>query len=211
VRVEKKSDTSKGLLLGTEGALPLRAGDFMRVETESNRPEYLYVIYLEAEGAGSPLFPWRKYDWGNRPAEEKRDRLHLPEDPRKDGAPLTAGLSGIEAVLLLARDEPLGAAEVDRLRGRFTNKPPAAKFDPLLGPVWLGKEIRFGDNKDRDRMDIDQAGVTADPVERVRRLVEGELRKLAEDVQVTFGPPSGTRTQFTLTSQIIVKAVFTRV
>jgi hypothetical protein len=119
VRVWKKADTSKGLLLGTAGALPLRAGDWMRVEAQSNRPAYLYVIYLDARGEASPLFPWRQYDWVNRPAEEKRTRLHLPEDPLKDAAPLEAGPSGIEAVLLLARDEPLGDAEAAVSGGCF--------------------------------------------------------------------------------------------
>src|SRR5262249_20827920 len=149
VRVWKKSDTSKGLLLGKAGALPLRAGDWMRVEAQANRPAYLYVIYLDARGEASPLFPWSKYDWNNRPAEEKRPRLRLPEDPRKDAAPLEAGPSGVEAVLLLARDDPLGDAEVGRLRGLFANKPPAAQFDPLLGAVWLGREVRFGNERDR--------------------------------------------------------------
>ncbi|HEX5271682.1 MAG TPA: serine/threonine-protein kinase, partial [Gemmataceae bacterium] len=115
VRVWKKGDTSKGLDLGTPGALPLRAGDWMRVEVETNRPAYLYVVYLDAAGEGSPLFPWRKYDWNDSPPPEKVGRLRLPEDPLKDAAPLEPGPSGIEAVLLLARDEPMSAEDVGRL------------------------------------------------------------------------------------------------
>jgi hypothetical protein len=191
VRVWKKADTSKGLTLGDAEALPLRAGDWMRVEAQSNRPAYLYVIYLDAQGEGSPLFPWREYDWNNRPAEEKRTRLHLPEDPLKDAAPLEAGPSGIEAVLLLARDEPLGAAEVSRLRELFKNKPPTAKFDPLRGPVWLGREVRFGDDHDRGRPNSDQSGAVADPVQRVRSLVENELKGLAEEVRGVCYPFAG--------------------
>jgi serine/threonine protein kinase len=194
VRVWKKTDSSKGLLLrkaGETGALPLRAGDWMRVEAVSNRPAYLYVIYLDARGEASPLFPWRQYDWSNCPAEEKRTRLRLPEDPRKDAAPLDPGPSGVEAVMLLARNEPLGAAEVDRLRELFKNKPPAAKFDPLLGAVWLGREVHFGNDQDRSRPNFDKSGTVADPVERVRSLVEGELRGLAEDVRGVCYPFAG--------------------
>jgi hypothetical protein len=191
VRVWKKSDTSKGLLLGKAGALPLRAGDWMRVEAQSNRPAYLYVLYLEAGGEASPLFPWRKDDWNNRPAEEKRTRLRLPEDPRKDAAPLKDGPSGVEAVLLLARDEPLDDAEVGRLRGLFANKPPAAQFDPLRGAVWLGREERFGDDRDRARPNFDQSGSVADPVQRLRILVGNELKGLAADVRGVCYPFAG--------------------
>jgi serine/threonine protein kinase len=191
VRIWKKADTSKGLTLGDAGALPLRAGDWMRVEAQSDRPAYLYVLYLDARGEASPLFPWRRYDWGNRPAEEKRTQLRLPEDPLKDAARLEDGPSGIEAVLLLARDEPLGDVEVDRLRGLFQNKPPAAKFDPLRGAVWLGKDMHFGDDRDRARPNYDKAGTVADPVERVRSLVGNELKGLAEDARGVCYPFAG--------------------
>jgi tRNA A-37 threonylcarbamoyl transferase component Bud32 len=190
VRIWKKADTSKGLDLGTVGALPLRAGDFMRVEAETNRPAYLYVIYLDAQGEAAPLFPWRQDDWNDRPAEQKRTRLHLPEDPLKDGAPLTPGASGIEAVLLLARDEPLSAEEVGGLRRLFDKAAPA-KFDPLRGAVWLGAEEWFGNPQDRSRPNLDQSGTVLDPVERLRRLVRGGLKSLAGDVRGVCYPFDG--------------------
>jgi hypothetical protein len=190
VRVWKKADTSKGLDLGTAGALPLRAGDWMRVEVESSRPAYLYLIYLDARGEASPLFPWRKYDWDDRPPPQKLTRRHLPEDPLKV-APMSPGPSGIEAVLLLARDEPLSAEEVGRLRGVFETKAPAAKFDPLRGAVWLGAEERFGNAQDRGRPNLDQAGTVVDPVERMRRLVRDELKGLGDDVRGVCYPFEG--------------------
>jgi hypothetical protein len=180
VRVWKKADTSKGLDLGTAGALPLQAGDWMRVEAEATRPAYLYVIYLDARGEAAPLFPWRKYDWGDRPPEQRRLRLHLPEDPVKDAAPLEPGSSGVEAVLLLARAESLRAEEVTRLRGLFP-KPPPARFDPLRGAVWLGgAEEQFTVAADRGRPATGAASEVADPVERLRRLLRTELLELAE-------------------------------
>jgi hypothetical protein len=188
VRVWKKADTSKGLTLDAPGALPLRAGDYIRVEAVSSRPAYLYVIYLDAQGEAAPLFPWR--DWDDRPAEQKRSHLHLPEDPLKDGVPLTQGPSGIEAVLLLAREEPLSAEEVDTLRKLFTKAPPG-KFDPLRGAVWLGAEERFADGRDRGRPNLDQSGTVLDPVERMRRLVRGELKSLAGDVRGVCYPFAG--------------------
>jgi hypothetical protein len=163
----------------------------MRVEAETNRPAYLYVIYLDASGEASPLFPWRKYDWDDRAAEQKRSRLLLPEDPKTDAAPLVAGPSGIEAVLLLARDEVLSAEEIGRLRGLFEKKPPPAKFDPLQGAVWLGAEEHFGNLRDRGRPNLDQSGTVLDPVERMRRLVRGELKSLADDVRGVCYPFAG--------------------
>jgi tRNA A-37 threonylcarbamoyl transferase component Bud32 len=229
VRVWKRTDPLKGLALGTNGALPLRAGDWMRIEAETNRPAYLYVLYLDARGEASPLFPWRRYDWDDRPAEEKRRRLNLPEDPRKDATPLTAGPSGIEAVLVLAREEPLTAAEVARLRRLIDREPewvflptsaagsigflrgPATPgpllaasaltaertdpfgFDPLRGAVWLGEEERFGDVRDRlrARPDVARPVVVLDPIERMRRLVRGDLKEPGGDVRGVCYPFEG--------------------
>src|SRR5205814_1505706 len=87
VRVWKKDRPDRGLGIDDAGALPLRAGDYLRIEAAVSRPAYLYVVYLDAEGVASGLFPWRKYAWNDRPEERKRSALNLPEDPVKDGAP----------------------------------------------------------------------------------------------------------------------------
>jgi serine/threonine protein kinase len=179
VRVWKKQNTTRGLTLADEGALPLRAGDFMRVEATANRLAYLYLIYLDAKGEASPYYPWRNYDWNDRPGEERRRHLNEPEDPQKDGSPLIPGPSGIEAVLLLGRDEPLGVEENHRLAALLAGKPQQGKFDPLLGAVWLsGDDDRFAVGADRGRIERDQAAQVLDPVERVRRLVRRELPAL---------------------------------
>jgi hypothetical protein len=180
VRVWKKQDTSKGRTLADDGALPLRAGDYMRIEATASRPAYLYLVYLDAKGEASPYYPWRKYSWNDRPAEQRRRQLNEPEDPQKDGSPLDPGPSGIEAVLLLGRDEPLSAEENERLKQLLEGKPQQGRFDPLRGAVWLGSgDERFGVAGDRGRPDRDQSGQVFDPVERVRRLVRRELPALA--------------------------------
>jgi hypothetical protein len=162
----------------------------MRVEAETNRPAYLYVIYLDAQGEAAPWFPWGKYDWNDRPVEQRRSRLHLPEDPLKDGVPLTPGPSGIEAVLLMARDEPLSRDEVGQLQWLFDKAPPG-NFDLLRGAVWLGAEERFSNLHDRARPNVDQSGTMLDPVERLRRLVRGGLKNLAGDVRGVCYPFDG--------------------
>jgi serine/threonine protein kinase len=194
VRIWKKQDTMRGLTLNDSRALPLRPGDFMRVEVEVNRPAYLYLIYLDADGKASPLFPWREYDWRNRPAEEKpQASLQLPEDPLKDGAPLKPGSSGTETMLLLARDTPLSKADNDALVGLFTAVPRQGQFDPLRGAVWLsdaGKD-RLGNDQDRGRPEFDQARQLEDPVRRVRRVLRLELRSLNQAGRAVCFPFQG--------------------
>jgi hypothetical protein len=182
LRIWKKDDKTKGLTLGDKGALPLAPGDWMRVEARSNHPAYFYLVYLDADGRASPMSPWRGNDWNHRPPEQLLEKVNLPEDPEKDAGPLENGASGIEAVLLLARAEPLSDAEVNRLRQLLDKAPEQGKFDPLRGAVWLGSDTRFGIPEERGRLGSDGAGKAADPVERVRRLVRNELKDLGGEV-----------------------------
>jgi hypothetical protein len=180
LRAWKKEDTTNGRTLGERGVLPLRAGDYVRIEAKASRPAYLYVIYLEAEGTAAPLYPWRDDDWNNRPAERPRSELHLPDREGVDISPLAKGPSGIECVLLLAREQVLSDPENARLKQLLTGKPQRGKFDPLRGAVWLdGAAERFGDDTDRARPLLAQGVATEDPVQRVRRLLTGELAPLA--------------------------------
>jgi hypothetical protein len=179
VRVWKKDDLTRGQTLEAAGVLPLRAGDHVRFEAAVPRSAYLYLIYLDAKGEASPLFPWRGYDWADRPEEGTRRRLRVPDGPGKDAAPLGAGPSGIETVLLIAREAPLSADENGRLAKALAGRPQAGRFDPLRGAVWLtSEEDHFAAEADRSRPRLDQAGKVLDPVERARRLVRSELAGL---------------------------------
>jgi hypothetical protein len=193
VRVWKKGNLIRGLALNEPGALPLRAGDWMRIEAKVTQPAYLYVIYLDAAGKASPLFPWRDYDWQNRPPEEPLTSLHLPENPLKDAAPLDPGPSGVEAVLLLVRSRPLSEEDNAALARLFRDAPPQGRFDPLRGAAWLSDvEVdRFGDERDRGRPGFDQAGQVEDPVQRVRRLLRGELRAFSQTSRAVCFPFRG--------------------
>jgi hypothetical protein len=57
--------------------------------------------------------------------------------------------------------------------------------------VWLGREERFGDDRDRGRPNYDQSGSVADPVQRLRILVGNELKGLAGDVRGVCYPFAG--------------------
>lgn len=51
-----------------DGALPLRIGDQVRIEARANRPSFLYLIWIGADGIAHPVYPWRGGDWTDRAA-----------------------------------------------------------------------------------------------------------------------------------------------
>ncbi len=96
----------RGLGLREPGALPLRAGDQIRVEAVLNGPLYVYLIWIDCEGKVFPVYPWHRGDWTERPDEEQpRARLALPEQLDR-GWPMQGG-PGMETLMLLARKTPL--------------------------------------------------------------------------------------------------------
>jgi hypothetical protein len=181
VRVWKRQDRSVGLPLGDPRALPLREGDALRIEAAVSRPAYLYLIQLGTKGEAWPLFPWQKDDWNNRPVEQPRTTLQVPQN-LQGIAPLEAGPSGIETLVLLARGEPLTPEENAALARLFETAPKQGRFDPLRGAVWLSdvEGDRFDQERDRGRLQVDKAGQAEDPVLWVRGLLHGELRSFGQ-------------------------------
>jgi hypothetical protein len=105
--VWSESDSSRRRArLRDEGALPLRPGDRIRVEATLSQPAYVYLLWIDTSGAASPVYPWLRGDWSQRPDEELPvDRLSLPR-PGDAGWPVQPPL-GTEVLMLLARDTPL--------------------------------------------------------------------------------------------------------
>jgi hypothetical protein len=103
-----------GQTFDAPGVLPLRYGDQIRVEAKTNRPAYLYLIWITPEGEAIPIYPWtpatpwKPEYWRTRPKDEKPiDMVSLPTQAGK-GWPIDSG-KGFETIVLLARDEPLPA------------------------------------------------------------------------------------------------------
>jgi hypothetical protein len=94
------------------------------------------------------------------------------------GAPLGPGPSGVEALLLLAREEPLPAG-VD-LVPRFAGLPRQAGLDPLQPPVavWLENGEPVRDEPERAPINLGQTQALEDPVWRARALLRDGLRPL---------------------------------
>jgi hypothetical protein len=103
---EPKNPARESLWLRDPGALPLRAGDEVRVVAKLNRPAYLYVLWLDASGKAVPLYPWIDGDWQRRHEERPAAELKLPEQAGL-AYPIDPGPAGLEVVLLLAREAPL--------------------------------------------------------------------------------------------------------
>jgi serine/threonine protein kinase len=108
----RKNSLRHGQNFDSPGVLPLRFGDQIRVEAKTNRPAYLYLIWINSEGEATPIYPWtpatpwKAEYWRVRPKDEKAvETVSLPSKGGK-GWPIESG-KGLETILLLARDEPL--------------------------------------------------------------------------------------------------------
>jgi hypothetical protein len=165
------------LRLHEEGALPLHVGDWLRIEVTMERPAYLYVVWIDTQGKATPLYPWQGYDWTKRPPrEERRARLSLPETA--DGiVPLGPGPAGVETLLLLAREEPLSAAENAALPGLF-----ASLLRPSVADAGVAAWFENGELVSKEReptrgaIRLEQAQAGADLLLRLQGLLRTRLK-----------------------------------
>jgi predicted Ser/Thr protein kinase len=164
------------LRLNQPGALPLRAGDQVRVEAEVDPPAYLYVVVIDPAGLAKPLYPWKPGEWNSRPADEKpRETLSLPEAADEEWR-VTPGPAGMETLLLLARPKPLTAAEEAELKAAVTGLGPQAAQGPR-SVVWFenGEEVK---NDEAERASDFDAAKVDDPVLRTQTHLREKLRRL---------------------------------
>lgn len=97
----------QGASLGDPQTLPLRDGDRVRLTVDLNRPAYVYVVWLDASGDWSPIYPWKKGSWSELPAHSTAQvNVGLPEESGV-GWPIRVPRSGMETLVLLARATPL--------------------------------------------------------------------------------------------------------
>jgi predicted Ser/Thr protein kinase len=175
LRVYRPGGT-QGVRLTAPGALPLRPGDGIRVEVTLSRPAYPYVVLIDAAGQAAPAYPWEKGDWGRRPAnEELRTQLSLPiEEPAGGGVggyTVEPGLTGMETMILLTRDEPLPAAF--DLRGLLTGLP-QQKEQELRAAAWFedGRPVPRDDERGISLFDVRRV---EDPVLQTQAILRERL------------------------------------
>jgi serine/threonine protein kinase len=186
VRVWKKgAEKQPGRRLHQAGVLPLKAGDCLRIEAELDRPAYLYVIQVLASGQAVPQYPWRGYVWHSRPAEERpRKHWSLPSAPGT-GAPLDPGPSGLEAIVLLAREEKLPAGADLALDRLFAELPrPKRLADPRLA-AWFENGELVTTEPGRSIIRFDKEREVADLVSRAR-LLGARLRQQFSYTRVVY-------------------------
>jgi serine/threonine protein kinase len=128
-----KSRNRRGLSLVDAGALPLQAGDQIKVQASLDRPAYAYLVWIGADGTGQPVYPWKPGDWNLRPKEERPiKKLSLPEAIDEgwaiDGGP------GMETLILLARDQPLDPSLPIK---NFFGSLPAQRLQDARSLVWF--------------------------------------------------------------------------
>jgi hypothetical protein len=105
VRLWNSSQDDRQNVLISPRTTPLRDGDQIRIEVNMSQPRYLYLLWIEADNVPRPVYPWSLGDWDQRPAVEPTvDTLQLPEEAM--GWSVT-GPSGIDTVVLMARETPL--------------------------------------------------------------------------------------------------------
>jgi serine/threonine protein kinase len=118
-----RSPHRRGLFLHQLDALPLKVGDEVQVELFVNRPLFVYVVWINSAGKALPVYPWREFEWDQRPAEEQplEGFKKLPEGAVEDGWEMDQGVPGMETLLLLARRSKLPPEEETALKAALAD------------------------------------------------------------------------------------------
>jgi hypothetical protein len=177
VRVwEPNSAERRDLGLRQEGALPLKPKDQIRVVARLNRPGYLYVLWINADGKVQPVYPWRPGHWEDRPAEERPvSKLSLPAD-QEGGWEMDQGRPGMETLVLLARSTPL-PREVDL--PQLTAHLPKQSMQNPLAAVWFENGVVVQTDAERAPNFFNVKKIN-DPVLRTQRLLKTKLGPLCD-------------------------------
>jgi hypothetical protein len=192
MHVWKREEKSRSLELRDPDAVPLRAGDLIRIDASANRPAYLYLVNLDSTGKALPLYPWRDGDWRKRREERPLQTLSLPDSSTGSrAAPLSSSPDGTESIVLLARDRPLTDDENDRVVAAFLRNEGRDGAGALVGAVLIrsgGSSVEFTADKDRAErsgprgfVEPTSGAKNDDVVQRLQRLLSNELKPLAGD------------------------------
>jgi hypothetical protein len=174
----------RGRRLEEPGMLPLQAADQIRVEAELSRPAYAYILWIDGQGKVTPVYPWQPGKWDARPANEtKVTHVSLPE--QADSGWEIEPTQGMETLLLIVRDEPLGAdVHLEKL---LADLPSQARQD-ARALAWfddgraVAEELRAPRFFDPKKID--------DPVVATHQALRERLAPIATSLRaVTFASP----------------------
>jgi hypothetical protein len=113
VAIEVSQEAEQSVPL-SEAKLPLIAGDALKLTVKSNEPAYFYLIWLDAAGNVSPIWPWEDRLWNSRSRQMEKSGTSFvlpPQDsPTKEKfVYLKADKPGLNGILVIARRTPLGS------------------------------------------------------------------------------------------------------
>jgi Protein kinase domain/Domain of unknown function (DUF4384) len=196
VRIWREHAAVQGLPVTDPAALPLRKGDKVRIEASANRPAYFYLVCQDSKGDIWPLYPWVRLDWQKRGIEKPLQSLNLPEEIER-GFPLDESPTGTEAIVLLARERPLDAAENLALMRAFKKCEGIDKEPPLQGTVTIAgndRDVAFSvqeDRKTRGKPNFTETDLINDSVQRLRSALATSIRPLFENSRALCYPFQG--------------------
>jgi serine/threonine protein kinase len=120
---------------GPQGLPPPAGGGCLisrALEARVNRPAYLYLVWIDVDGVADPVYPWKPGDWSKVAVDEQPvTHLAFPTAESK-GWEIKKSRSGMETLVLLARESPLDAD----LKSQFTGLPRTALQD-TRSLVWF--------------------------------------------------------------------------
>jgi hypothetical protein len=124
----------QGVSLANPQTLPLREEDRVRMSVDLNRPAFVYIVWRDAAGTWSPVYPWRQGDWNGLPMPSiAHVNLGLPEESGA-GWPIRAPRAGMETLVLLARPTPL---PVDVPLDALLRELPPTPIPPRAHAMWF--------------------------------------------------------------------------
>jgi serine/threonine protein kinase len=169
---DKDRTRRQNVRLSDAGALPIKAGDKFCIVAELNRPAYLYVFWVRADGEVEPAYPWKPGDWASRPpAEQPISNLRIPPEPDQFFK-MPEGTRGMETLVLLAGDAAL-PADVD-VRAELGIIPPQ-KEQSLRAAVWFRNGFVVKDEPDRGVFDFVETA--DDPLLQLQQRIQTRLGK----------------------------------
>jgi predicted Ser/Thr protein kinase len=188
----------RAIRLHQTGAVPVKAGDEVRVEARVDRPADLYLFWLGSDGKVAPLYPWKEHDWSRRPArEEKVSGVEVPE-VIDETMVLPPSPPGLETLVLLARDDsPLPLEAGAALEHTRALEPSTRIPAGMNQAVWIenGQEIGLDDRgKEPNRgLPNPRTRKNDDPVLHIREHLRTRLSGLGSYHRAVIVPSQGGR------------------
>ncbi|MCO6454096.1 MAG: protein kinase [Pirellulaceae bacterium] len=131
-------DLSKqGIAVDQPGALPIHNGDGLRLDVRLSEPAFVYIVWVDASGATTPVYPWNPIEghtWATpRPVQRPASRLFVPSLELREGF-IADGPPGLDTVVMCARRTPLPVSiDLRPLLGNISQ----AEFHHESEVVWL--------------------------------------------------------------------------